>query len=82
MPTRPKSTKPPQGLVELSKTFRHGDVIQTGVTTTDEGEWALLVRVRQGVATPLANVTASFPIVWQTERSTPVARPAYPAAGE
>jgi hypothetical protein len=83
MATRPKSTRPPAKLEAFKKGFRHPDVVRTGLTTNDAGEWALLLRVRGGAAVPLAGVRVPFPVVYESDdRGLPVARPAYPAAGE
>jgi hypothetical protein len=84
-PGRPRSATPPDGLIALVDTFKHANVAQVGLTTTEQGEWALLLRVPKGTPTPLEGVTAKvrFPIVYEEVSDEPAkARPAYPRRGE
>jgi hypothetical protein len=85
VPGTPKSPDPPRELVEVLDSLRHPSVTRTGLTTTRDGDWALMVRVRPGIPTPVPEVEAQargFPVVYLVETPTPpVARPAYPARG-
>jgi hypothetical protein len=85
-PARPVTPEPPARLVEIVDSLTHSDVTRVGLTTTSKGEWALMVRVRPGQRTPIADLegrTGGYPVVYMDEPpSPPVARPAYPAKGE
>lgn len=85
IPGLPKSPKPPQTLVEISKSITHPDVAGVGLTTTDDGRWALMVRVRPSTQIPIREVEemcGNYPVIYQDEPEPPVARPAYPRSGE
>jgi len=86
IPGRPRSSAPPGSLVEEIRNISHPDVVSTGLTTTADGEWAALVRVRRKARTPIPEVErflAGFPVVYErTPEFPPVARPAYPDQGE
>jgi len=85
-PAPPATPEPPQQLADLVRSLRHPGVAATGLTTTNDGEWALYVRTRRGVEHPMADVEAAaagFPVIYETEQDhRPVARPAYPDLGE
>lgn len=85
-PGLPKNPEPPSALVAVADSLRHPDVTQVGLTTTPEGDWALLVRVTLGAPVPIEEIEAlcgPHPVVYQEDSgSMPVARPAYPAFGE
>ncbi len=86
VPGPPVSPEPPDGLVELTRSMSHPDVKRVGLTTTADGRWALMVRVRQGTSTPVEGVEelcGEYPVIYVEEpENMPVARPAYPARGE
>jgi hypothetical protein len=86
IPGPPKSPEPPRQLVEIADALSHPAVSRVGLTTTADGRWALMIRIRPGTPLPLKEVEAicaDYPIVYQEEpRDLPVARPAYPALGE
>jgi hypothetical protein len=81
----PRSPEPP-GLLRAAQALSHPDVSSAGLTTTPDGRWALLVRVRPGARTPIAEVeqaAGGHPVIYQPEPDDlPVARPAYPLLGE
>ncbi|MGI8550900.1 MAG: hypothetical protein ACR2PL_08960 [Dehalococcoidia bacterium] len=65
---------------------KHVGVAKVGLTTTDDGRWAVKVWLRKG-AQPLTSDESELyqghPIVYEPEpESIPVARPAYPGRGE
>ena len=84
-PALPSSPAPAE-LVALAGSLSHPAVEQTGLTTTMDGRWALLVRVPRGTPTPLAEVeqaAGGHPVVYQPAPDPPpVARPAFPERGE
>jgi hypothetical protein len=86
IPGPPESPEPPSRLVEIADAFSHPAVSRVGLTTTADGHWALMVRIRPGTPVPIKEVEAvcgSYPVVYQEEpKELPVARPAYPALGE
>jgi hypothetical protein len=86
IPGRPKTPGPPPALYAAQEAVSHAGPSRVGVTTTRDGDWALMVRVPQGTATPIAEVEAAsggFPVIYQYEpEEPPVARPAYPRRGE
>jgi|KBSMisStaDraftv2_1062788.scaffolds.fasta_scaffold1932649_1 hypothetical protein len=84
-PGRPK--KPvPKKLEELAATLYHPEVVRTGLTTTENGDWALLVVVKAGSSIPIPEIekkSSGFPVIYEENKGNmPVARPAYPLAGE
>jgi hypothetical protein len=62
--------------------LRHPEVVNVGLTTTNEGNWAMMVRVRPGTRIPIPEIgfrRRGFPVVYQEmSGNLPVARPAYP----
>ena len=86
IPTSQSSPEPPARLVKILDTLRLPVGYQSGLTITTAGDWAVLIRVPKGIATPLADietVAAEYPIVYQIlPDSLPIARPAYPQLGE
>lgn len=85
-PGSPASPEPPEELVKVADTLDHPDVSRVGLTTTEDGRWALMAYVRAGASVPIPEVeeaTGSHPVVYEPESGTwPIARPAYPARGE
>jgi hypothetical protein len=85
-PGQPKSSEPPADLVAAATSLAHPAVTRSGLTTTADGEWALMVRVKPGTTTPIPAIEracAGHPVVYDDEpREPPVARPAYPERGE
>ncbi|MGH9720002.1 MAG: hypothetical protein ACRD8O_07300 [Bryobacteraceae bacterium] len=77
---------PPEDLKRLVRRLRHPAVAQAGLTSTDRGEWALLLTVKPGTPTPvpeIETIRGRYPVVYEEESGRmPVARPAYPAEGE
>jgi hypothetical protein len=86
IPGQPKESTPPRELIEARDALFGTRVSRVGLTTTSEGDWALIVRIPRGSQWPLAEVEAAsggFPIIYQYEpERLPVARPAYPHRGE
>lgn len=86
VPSPPESPEPPTALVHLADTLSDPQISQVGLTTTQDGCWALLVRVRAGIQTPLPEVEShrgSFPVIYEVDsKKLPIARPAYPELGE
>jgi hypothetical protein len=85
-PGRPASRVPPDDLAVTASSIDHPLVTRSGLTTTADGRWALMVRVKPGTRTPIPAVetlAAEHPVVYEEEPSElPVARPAYPDRGE
>lgn len=85
VPGRPASPKP-QRLAEIADSLSHPDVTRVGLTTTTDGRWALMVRVKPGTQIPIREVeqvSSGYPVIYQDEpEEPPVARPAYPGLGE
>ena len=85
IPGPPKESEPPAALREAQKAVS-GMHSRVGLTTTREGDWALIVRIPRGTEWPLPEVEAAsggFPVIYQYEpENLPVARPAYPDRGE
>ena len=81
-PLPPRSATPPNDLVEIVRGLHHPDIMNVGLTTTNEGEWAAMVRVRPGTRVPLPEIGSrhrGFPVIYQQgSEIPPVARPAYP----
>lgn len=79
-PARPRRAKPPAALAKLVEQLTAQDY-SVGLTTTEQGEWAVLVRVPAGTATPVGEISAlvgTFPVVYEEVSQMPVARPADP----
>jgi hypothetical protein len=78
----PADPEPPDRLVKLADTIRDPLVIQSGVTTTSDGRWALYVTVRDDATVPIGSVeeyAEGFPVVYEAEpKEPPRAGPAYP----
>jgi hypothetical protein len=85
-PGPPKDAEPPAALRAVQKKVSAAGVSRVGLTTTREGDWALIVRIPRGSQWPLPEVEAAsggFPVIYQYEpENLPVARPAYPDRGE
>ena len=81
-PGEPSEPEPPEKLLELADKVRDPLVVQSGVTTTKEGEWALYVTVPANSAVPIPKVeqqAGGFPVVYEAEpKEPPRAGPAYP----
>lgn len=85
IPGLPGSPEPPDALARLARSLSHPQVTQTGLTTTHDGRWALLVAVRPGSPVPIAEVERAaegHPVVYEDDRGPARARGAYPALGE
>jgi hypothetical protein len=86
IPAPPLSPEPPPALVQVVNCLKNRLHYQVGLTTTPEGEWALLVRVKLATTIPLAEVESlrgNFPVIYELDSETiPEARPAYPQLGE
>ena len=86
IPGQPKEATPPAGLIEAQKAVSGTRATRVGLTTTHDGDWALMVRIPRGSEWPLPDVEAAsggFPVIYQYEpEQPPVARPAYPDRGE
>jgi hypothetical protein len=86
IPGHPKESEPPRELIEARNALSGARVSRVGLTTTHEGDWALIVRIPRGSQWPLDEVEAAsrgFPVIYQYEpEQMPVARPAYPDRGE
>jgi hypothetical protein len=86
IPGVPESDKPPRKLGQIAESLDHPDVTRVGLTTTTDGRWALMVRVKPGTRIPIREVedaSHGHPVVYQDEPDEPpIARPAYPGSGE
>ena len=85
-PGTPANEEPPQALLDLLDCLQEPLAVQTGLTTTKDGRWALHVVVAKGTEVPLRGVERSangLPVVYQSAlEGMPIARPAFPALGE
>lgn len=83
-PGAPTSTEPPDRLLNLADTIVDPSIVQCGITTTDDGRWALYVTVPADMTVPIESVervAEGFPVVYEAELSEPVrAGPAFPSA--
>jgi len=65
---------------------KHPDVTRSGFTTTDSGQWALKLWLREDAHAPLPDIErerdGSAVIYAEEPEYRPVARPAFPARGE
>lgn len=80
-PGRPKTPAPSSTLRERLAALDHPAIANRGVTTTADGEWAMLVRVHQGPASirqALIEQAREVPIVVEVVGDPPLARPAFP----
>lgn len=70
----------------MADALRHPDVTRVGLTTTGDGDWAVMVRTKPGTVTPIAAIEKAgrgYPVIYEVEPDEPpVARPAYPSRGE
>ena len=85
VPAPPREPKPPAVIRRLSENLHHPGIASAGLTTTSSGDWALLVRVKPGVKVPILEIerqVQGHPVVYQTARPMPLARPAFPDRGE
>jgi hypothetical protein len=85
-PGVPIDPEPPDRLVKLADAITDPLVIQSGVTTTADGKWALYVTVPSNASVPISSVekcAAGFPVVYEAEpKEPPRAGPAYPRRDE
>jgi hypothetical protein len=85
-PRQPVLSSPPSRLVALADSLHHPAIQQIGLTTTPQGEWALMVTTAW--QTPIAAIEksaldAGFSVVYEiADDLMAVARPAFPARGE
>lgn len=81
-PGVPALPEPPARLIDLADAVRDPLVIQSGVTTTADGRWALYVTVPADAAVPIPGVESQaggYPVVYEAEPDEPPrAGPAYP----
>lgn len=86
LPGLPKQAQPPAELARAADSPAPAGVVQLGLTTTSDGDWALLARVAPDAQAPIAAVermALGHPVVYQVAgRHAPVARPAFPGLGE
>jgi hypothetical protein len=85
IPGLPK-TPEPSDLSDIAASIEHPDVNKAGITTTKNGDWALLLFTKKGTNVPIRDIeekVQSYPIIYQEDSDElPVARPAYPGLGE
>lgn len=83
-PGSPADPEPPDRLLKLAESVQDPLVVQSGVTTTTDGQWALYVTVPKDASVPIKSVenqAAGFPVVYEAEaKEPPRAGPAFPAA--
>ena len=81
-PGVPASPEPPDRLLELADAIRNPLVVQSGVTTTADGRWALYVTVPADANVPIPSVESQaggYPVIYEAEQEEPPrAGPAYP----
>lgn len=81
-PGTPATPEPPDGLMRLADLVRNPLVIQSGVTTTADGRWALYVTVPADADVPIPGVeglAGGYPVVYEAEPDEPPrAGPAFP----
>jgi hypothetical protein len=84
-PGAPTDPEPPDRLLKLAESIRDPLVVQSGVTTTTDGQWALYVTVPNDATVPIQSVetqAGGFPVVYEAEpKEPPRAGPAFPAGG-
>lgn len=84
-PGVPASPEPPDRLLVLADAVRDPHVVQSGVTTTADGRWALYVTVPTNADVPIPAVESQaggYPVVYEAEpEEPPRAGPAYPGPG-
>jgi hypothetical protein len=83
IPGRPNSSEP-EDLVQIAAKVKHPSVVRVGITTTKEGDWALLVVVKEGTRVPIREIDkiCTYPIIYLEDDRMQTARPAYPGWGE
>lgn len=85
IPASPKKAPSP-GLLEWAGAIHSNKLAFSGVTATDDGQWAVLLQVKRGEALAPHEARAlagPFPVVVQEDSGEEqVARPAFPARGE
>ena len=75
LPGIPTIAEPPERLIELADSVRDPLVVQSGVTTTADGRWALYVTVPADAPVPIPNVerqAGGYPVVYEAEPAEPV----------
>ena len=81
-PGVPTTADPPDRLLAAADAVANPLVVQSGVTTTADGRWALYVTVPADATVPIADVEAQadgFPVVYEAEPAEPPrAGPAHP----
>lgn len=89
IPSPPIVPEPPPALVQIANEAVPVALppgCQSGLTTTQDGNWALLVNVPPGTHVPIQTIETivrGYPVIYQAMPDTPpVARPAYPSLGE
>lgn len=86
IPGRALTPEPPVKLCEIADSLSHPDITKVGLTTTNDGQWALQVFVKPGTPTPLDGIegmVGGFSVFYKTDPDDyPIARPAYPALGD
>jgi len=71
----PPTPDPPQALIDLSERITHPLVKRTGITTTEDGRWALYVTVPKTTDVPLHDLESQaggFPVVYEAEPDRPL----------
>lgn len=75
VPGDPVTPDPPDALIALSDRIRHPLIRRTGITTTEDGRWALYVTVPKATKVPLPDLesqTGGFPVVYEDEPDEPL----------
>ncbi len=75
----------PSRVAEALAKFRDNRLAGCQLVTTHSGGWGLAATLRPGAHGPireLEELSDGLPILYESEARIPVARPAYPAAGE
>lgn len=73
-PGVPTSETPPPNLVALAESLHHPLVRTSGITCTEDGEWALYVTVANEAQVPLPEVeaaTGGLPVVYESAAEGP-----------
>lgn len=80
-PGTPTEEQPPQGLLDLADSVSDPLVVQSGITTTVDGRWALYLTVPGDTTVPIPGIeikARGFPVVYEAEPVIPPrAGPAY-----
>jgi hypothetical protein len=81
-PGIPAEPNPPKKLLEVADTIKDPMIVQSGVTTTADGKWALYITVPGEANVPISSVesaAAGFPVIYEAEPLEPTkAWPAHP----